>query len=147
MPPSIASYDGKTLRKNIDNFPFAFVAPLGADDYRSLASFQKKLRDRNLRTHRCAARMREHRGSHTTCPAANMQKDLWDKSGEDVYGLSYRGGVGDGNEWSSKRAASCVFVHASTFLASSARSHLPSRFLLNFNQEFNTHYELGIAPM
>jgi hypothetical protein len=36
----IAGHHGEALREHIDNLPFAFVAPLGANDYRSLASVQ-----------------------------------------------------------------------------------------------------------
>ncbi len=40
MAAGVARDHGKVLREHVDNFAFAFVAPLGADNYRSLASFQ-----------------------------------------------------------------------------------------------------------
>ncbi len=65
----IAGYNGKTLRQNVDNLSFALVAPLGADNYRGLASFQCQLRHRDSRTHSYAAP-----GSHTLCPAAILKR-------------------------------------------------------------------------
>ena len=52
----IAGYYRKILGKNIDDFAFAFIAPLGADDYRGLAFFQFPLRGKEFaHTHACAA--------------------------------------------------------------------------------------------
>src|SRR5579862_2515018 len=40
----IAGYDGKVLREHVDNFAFALIAPLGANDDRGLAFFHDQLR-------------------------------------------------------------------------------------------------------
>jgi hypothetical protein len=33
MPTGVTGHDGKIVRQNVDNFAFAFVAPLGAHDH------------------------------------------------------------------------------------------------------------------
>ena len=45
----VAGDNGEALRQNVDDLSFAFVAPLGADNYRGLASFQCQLRHRDSR--------------------------------------------------------------------------------------------------
>ena len=45
---SVTGYDGKALRQDVDNLSFTLVAPLGADNHRSFASFQCPLRNRRL---------------------------------------------------------------------------------------------------
>jgi hypothetical protein len=55
MSAGVARDYGKTFREDVDNFSFAFVAPLRADNYCCLASFQYLLRNRDLGTHHSAA--------------------------------------------------------------------------------------------
>ena len=40
----VAGNDGELLRQHVDDFPFALIAPLGADDHRGSASFHCPLR-------------------------------------------------------------------------------------------------------
>ena len=40
MPARVARYDGKLLRKHIDNLALTFVAPLCAENYRCLWSHE-----------------------------------------------------------------------------------------------------------
>ncbi len=58
----IAGHNGEVLRQNVDDLAFALVAPLGADNYRGLASFQCQLRHRDSRTHSSAAHSTNTRG-------------------------------------------------------------------------------------
>jgi hypothetical protein len=39
MPSGITGHDGKVVGENVDDFAFALVAPLGADDDGGLATF------------------------------------------------------------------------------------------------------------
>jgi hypothetical protein len=55
MPAGVAGDYGKALREDVDNFSFAFVAPLRADDDCGSASFQCLFRNRDLGTHNSAA--------------------------------------------------------------------------------------------
>src|SRR6202050_3417435 len=62
----VAGHHRKALRQNVDNLSLALVAPLGSDNYRSLASFQCHLRDRDFADARPRhAHVRTPRGSHT----------------------------------------------------------------------------------
>ncbi len=45
----IAGHDREVLRQNVDDLPFALIAPLGAYDHRSLAFFQFQLRQGNFK--------------------------------------------------------------------------------------------------
>src|SRR5438309_10999120 len=45
MSAGIAGYDGEVLRQHVNDFSFALVAPLGANDHRSLAFVQCKLHE------------------------------------------------------------------------------------------------------
>ena len=71
----IAGHDGEVLRQNVDDLSFAFVAPLGADNYRGLAFFHCQLRHRDSQTHHCAAHTYENRGLHTPCRGKNSRTD------------------------------------------------------------------------
>src|SRR5580698_898402 len=81
---SIAGNDGEILRQNVDDLAFAFVAPLGADNYGGLASFQCQLHYRDSLTH-------NHTGVAHALPRQILLRLTLDGSGEDVYKLSYRG--------------------------------------------------------
>src|SRR6202041_258847 len=48
MAAGVTRHDRKALRQNIDNLSLALVAPLSSDNYRSLASFQCQLHDRDF---------------------------------------------------------------------------------------------------
>jgi hypothetical protein len=42
MPSGIAGHHGKIVRENVDNFAFAFIAPLGAYNHCCLAALHWK---------------------------------------------------------------------------------------------------------
>jgi hypothetical protein len=65
----IAGHDREVLRENVDDLPFAFVAPLGAYDYRGLAFFQLQLHPGNSSGHTVL-----HPGSRTPRPREVLHK-------------------------------------------------------------------------
>src|SRR5258708_10236671 len=93
MSASIARHDGEVFRQHVDDLSFALVAPLGADNYRGLASFHFQLRYRDSRP-KVAPR---HRTRGRTRLAADTRKANWDERREDVYQLSYRAHTTDSN--------------------------------------------------
>ncbi len=49
VPPGVAGDDGEVLREYVDDFALTLVAPLRADDHRSLAVLQFQLREEDSR--------------------------------------------------------------------------------------------------
>ena len=87
VPPGIAGDDGEVLREYVDDFALTLVAPLRADDHRSLAVLQFQLRKEDFAQTRASPR--QPRGRTHPCPQKYSAKLITrDKGEEVVYTLS-----------------------------------------------------------
>src|SRR5580704_6255313 len=97
---SVARHNREVLRQNVDDLPFALVAPLGAHDHRSLTFFHFQLRKETFKQ----ADIRAAPGVAHSLPARTSATNCWDKSREDVYELSYRVPMANSNAKGAPRA-------------------------------------------